>query len=100
MSHSIISIIVLLSTMLDTKPSFIILSYIDMLLKCCQWLMNLSTGITPDDDNLLFLLNGGKSRSITPPPSDPTSSSTLDSRVPDAAKLEEEVRVRDKGGKR
>ncbi|XP_071534011.1 protein unc-80 homolog isoform X8 [Panulirus ornatus] len=53
----------------------------------------LGVGITPDDDNLLYLLNGGKSRSITPPPSDPTSSSTLDSRVPDAAKLEEELRL-------
>ncbi|XP_042207937.1 protein unc-80 homolog isoform X3 [Homarus americanus] len=50
-------------------------------------------GISPDDDTLLFLLNGGKSRSITPPPSDPTSSSTLDSRIPDAAKLEEELRL-------
>ncbi|XP_050693714.1 protein unc-80 homolog isoform X3 [Eriocheir sinensis] len=50
-------------------------------------------GITPDDDNLLFLLNGGKSRSITPPPSEPTSSSTQDSRIPDAAKLDEELRI-------
>ncbi|XP_069159541.1 protein unc-80 homolog isoform X1 [Procambarus clarkii] len=50
-------------------------------------------GISPDDENLLFLLNGGKSRSITPPPSDPSSSSTLDSRIPDAAKLEEELRL-------